>query len=220
MPPRPRFEKLDSERREAILDAATREFAREGAEHASLNKILSEVGVSKGAAYYYFDDKEDLFLTVLARGVDRAAHAIGGIGEVHTEAEFWEGFRALYARVLGFLRDHPTLAALAKRFLSSSPTLVATPQIGARYAAFRGWFRSLLEQGQKVGAVRTDLPMDMLVAVTFGLGEAFDRWTIAHWEQVGKSDESLDAIIDAGIDLFRRALEPARKVERPKEKKR
>ena len=108
MPPRPRFERLDPERQEAILDAATREFAKEGPAHASLNKILAEAGVSKGAAYYYFDDKEDLFVTVLARVVDQSARAIGGVGPIETEADFWREFRSLYERGAGFLRKHPT----------------------------------------------------------------------------------------------------------------
>lgn len=208
MPPRPRFEKLEPERQEAILEAATREFAREGEEHASLNKILADAGVSKGAAYYYFDDKEDLFLTVLARVVDRAARSIGGVGPITSEADFWREFRSLYERVLGFLRKHPTLAALAKRFVAAPPSVQAAPQVGRMYDAFRAWFAGLLEQGQKVGAVRTDLPMDLLVALTFGLGEAFDRWTIGNWDRVGGSEASLAAIIDAGVDLFRRTLAP------------
>ena len=70
--PRPRFEKLDPERQEALLDAAMRELAARGPESASLNKILADVGLSKGVAYYYFDDREDLFYTVVSRVVDRA----------------------------------------------------------------------------------------------------------------------------------------------------
>ncbi len=218
MPPRPRFDKLQPERQEAILEAATKEFAEEGAEHASLNKILAEAGVSKGAAYYYFDDKEDLFLTVLARMVDRAARIIGGVGPIETEEDFWREFRALYTRVLGFLKKHPTLAALAKRFVAQPPSVMSAPQVGTMYDAFRAWFTDLLRQGQKVGAVRTDLPMDLLVAVTWGMGEAVDRWTIANWDRVGAGDESVVAVVDACVDLFRRTLAPVEPVE-PVEKK-
>jgi AcrR family transcriptional regulator len=208
MPPRPRFEKLEPERKDAILDAAAREFAKEGQEHASLNKILADAGVSKGAAYYYFDDKQDLFLTVLARGVDRAARAIGGVGRIETKADFWRELRSLYARVLEFLREHPTLAALSKRFVAEPPHVMAAPQVGALYAAFRGWFTGLLEKGQKVGAVRTDLPMDLLVAISFGLGEAMDRWTIANWDRVGASEQTVAGVIDACMDIFERTLAP------------
>jgi len=214
MPPRPRFEKLEPERQEAILDAAAREFAKEGAEHASLNKILADAGVSKGAAYYYFDDKQDLFLTVLARVVDRAARTIGGVGRIETEEDFWRELRSLYARVLEFLHEHPTLAALSKRFVAEPPSVMAAPQVRAMYAAFGSWFTRLLERGQKVGAVRTDLPLDLLAALSFGFGEAFDRWTIANWDRVGKTDEGVAALIDTCMDLFRRTLAPREKLGR------
>lgn len=214
MPPRPRFDKLDPERQEAILDAAAREFAEQGPEHASLNKILAEAGVSKGAAYYYFDDKRDLFLTVLARGVERAAKTIGGVGKIETEDDFWRELRSLYSRVLHFLREHPMLAALSKRFVAEPLSVMATPQVGAMYAAFGAWFTTLLERGQKVGAVRTDIPTDLLVALSFGFGEALDRWTIAHWDQVGTTADRVDAVIDTGMDLFRRVLAPREKLER------
>ena len=63
--PRPRFDKLPPERQATILDAATVEFATAGYENASLNRIIERAELSKGATYYYFDGKEDLYLTVL-----------------------------------------------------------------------------------------------------------------------------------------------------------
>ena len=44
--------------REAILDAAAREFAAEGYRGASLSKILVRSGVTKGAMYFHFASKE------------------------------------------------------------------------------------------------------------------------------------------------------------------
>ena len=72
--PRPRFERLDPERRGAVLDAAATEFAARGYDGASYNRIIERSGVSKGAMYYYFEDKADLYATVLG-------HALEGLGE-------------------------------------------------------------------------------------------------------------------------------------------
>ena len=33
-----------------------------GFENASLNRIIKKAGISKGAMYYYFDDKMDLYI--------------------------------------------------------------------------------------------------------------------------------------------------------------
>ena len=209
--PRPRFEKLDPERQEALLDAATRELAARGPEGASLNKILADVGLSKGVAYYYFDDREDLFLTVLSRVVDLAVRAIGGVGPIDSAEGFWREFRRLDERVLRFLRHHPTVVALAQRFVAS-PTAMSAPKVRAKYDAFRVWLTAFMRRGQQVGAVRKDVPLDLLVTLAFGWGEALDRWTIAHWDEVAQTEARLSAHIDLGMELFRRAfgVEPER----------
>ena len=63
--PRPRFKKLAADKRAAIIEAAGVEFAAHGFQGASLNAIIAAAGISKGAFYYYFDDKADLFATVI-----------------------------------------------------------------------------------------------------------------------------------------------------------
>jgi AcrR family transcriptional regulator len=55
--PFPRFEKLAPQKRKHLLDVAAREFAIHGFNEASINPILEQAEMSKGAAYYYFEDK-------------------------------------------------------------------------------------------------------------------------------------------------------------------
>lgn len=47
-------------RRQSILDAATRVFAQKGIASATMAEIASEAGISPGAIYRYFENKEDL----------------------------------------------------------------------------------------------------------------------------------------------------------------
>ena len=60
-----RFERLDEDRRRRLLASAAQEFAAEGYEGASLGWIAEEAGFSKPAIYYYFEDKADLYATVV-----------------------------------------------------------------------------------------------------------------------------------------------------------
>ena len=61
---RPRFQNLDQETRNHILETAAEEFAAQGFDGTSLNRLIESLGISKGSFYYYFDDKADLFITV------------------------------------------------------------------------------------------------------------------------------------------------------------
>lgn len=77
--------KSQSEKREAtregILAAASRVFADKGFHAASLDAIAEAAGFSRGAVYYNFADKEELFLELLDR---RCAERAQDLREVFT----------------------------------------------------------------------------------------------------------------------------------------
>jgi TetR/AcrR family acrAB operon transcriptional repressor len=50
--------------REAILDAAEVVFFRRGVSRATLEEIAAEAGVTRGAVYFHYRDKLDLFLAI------------------------------------------------------------------------------------------------------------------------------------------------------------
>jgi len=53
-----------------ILDTAQGLFIRHGYQGLSMRQIAEAVGVTKAALYYYFKDKEQLFLAVMQRYLD------------------------------------------------------------------------------------------------------------------------------------------------------
>lgn len=54
--------------KEAIIEAALRVFYRRGVTKTSLTHIAKEAGVTRGAIYWHFRDKQDLFETLLDQG--------------------------------------------------------------------------------------------------------------------------------------------------------
>lgn len=55
---------LDPGRRDRILNAALKEFIRQGFEKASTNVIAKEAGISKALMFHYVSSKQELFLWV------------------------------------------------------------------------------------------------------------------------------------------------------------
>lgn len=55
---------LDIPRRDAILNAALKEFAIQGYDNASTNVIAKEAGISKALMFHYVNSKQELFFAV------------------------------------------------------------------------------------------------------------------------------------------------------------
>ena len=68
-----------AETRTALLDAASRVFARRGYHAAAVDEVAEEAGFSTGALYSNFDGKEDLFLALLQREIERQVDAVAAV---------------------------------------------------------------------------------------------------------------------------------------------
>jgi len=206
MSPRPRFASLPPQRSAAILRAAAEELATHGLAGASTNRIIARAGVSKGALYYYFDDKQDLFLTALRDAVERAAAEIGELRHFDDARSFWDAMQDLYERITSFVIREPVIAGLLKVALAQPPGGGMDEVIRAYIGRARTGFRNILAQGVRLGAVRDDLPLDLLIDVVFAIGDSMDRWTLAHWDSLGP--EELAAYPRRILGMHLRAIAP------------
>jgi AcrR family transcriptional regulator len=66
-----------AERREQILDAATRAFARAGFAATSLDDVATEAGITRVMLYRHFESKADMYRAVLDRACARLAETVG-----------------------------------------------------------------------------------------------------------------------------------------------
>ena len=55
------FYNLDSAKRDRIINSALREFSKNSYEKASTNTIVKNAGISKGALFHYFSNKQELY---------------------------------------------------------------------------------------------------------------------------------------------------------------
>ena len=93
-----------AQRREQILDAATRAFARAGFAATGLDEIAAEAGITHVILYRHFDSKAALYRAVLDRACQRLAGATGAddFGDdaipalVRAAAADPDGFRLLF----------------------------------------------------------------------------------------------------------------------------
>ena len=202
---RPRFAKLPESQQQAILGAALEEFAAHGFHDASLNRVIDAAGISKGSMYYYFDGKEDLYIHVARVELERLLVRLGPFPiPAQTDPEvFWSTLEGFYLRLMRALAGSPQLAALIRGWLAASNTALQQAQQELGQAALP-WIEAALEAGQRIGAVRTDLPDGLLIAVVVGMGQAMDTWLVTQ----DPDAEALPPLVHALIDMIRGALRP------------
>jgi len=182
--PLPRFQNLDETRRRAILAAAAEEFGERGFAQASYNRIIERAGISKGAMYYYFADKDDLFRTVLETAtVEWLAHT-GLSFEADDAASFWAACEATYARSLRFILADPVNGAVCLAIIQARARLEGHPALLQLNEQTKEILGELIEQGQRLGAVREDLPVDLLTESALSLMDAGDRWLAERWDEI------------------------------------
>lgn len=100
------------ERRERLLDAASRVFARHGYAQASMDEIAAEAGIGKPTIYRYFEGKAALFTAVFEVALDRLDDALHEVMAHETTIE-----RRLHGMIVALVptfRDHLALRALSQ----------------------------------------------------------------------------------------------------------
>jgi len=203
--PYSRFKNLSLAKQEGILRAAADEFAARGFESASFNRIIEHAGISKGAMYYYFADKADVYRTVLDVWFTELLEHIQPRSNPQTSAAYWEEWRAIFQRTFRYFQQKPLAAAILWQSIRSRAAGKAHPVLVLFADQLRNWMDDLLKKGCQVGAVRTDLPEGLLLEATFSMLEGFDRWLAKRWQDA--FERNIDEIAETVTDLLRRIAE-------------
>ncbi len=104
------MERRKAKRRRRLLDVATRLFADRGYHKTTVPMIVAESGSSTGAFYFYFANKEELFLQLLLEIGERVA---GQLNEaIAGEKEPLAQMRAAVERLILFLAANPAEARI------------------------------------------------------------------------------------------------------------
>lgn len=98
-------------KRDAILDAATQEFTERGYEGASMSAIVGRLGGSKQTLYSYFPSKDDLFIEVMMRVIER--HVDASYAEMTEETDVEQSLRR-YALHYLKVRQSPDVVGLLR----------------------------------------------------------------------------------------------------------
>jgi TetR/AcrR family transcriptional regulator, transcriptional repressor of aconitase len=183
-------DQLDARRRE-ILAAARAVFARHGYEGATVRRLEEETGLSRGAIFHHFRDKDSLFLAVAEDDASAMVETVARNGLVQV-------MRDLLAR-----RDSPETAGWLGSQLEVSRRLRTDPDFAKRWAArsdaIAAATRERLRRQREAGVLRDDVPLDVLAQF---LELAYDG-LVLHLA-MGRPADDLGPVLDLVEEAVRR----------------
>ena len=139
-------------RRRQILDGARACFARHGFEGATVRVLEEEIGLSRGAIFHHFPDKDALFMALAVEDFEAMLETVGDHGLVQVMRDM---VAAPDAGRLG------TQLEIARRLRTDPPFRVAwAPRIEELEQAVR----ARLRRQRAAGMLRADVDIDRLAA--------------------------------------------------------
>jgi TetR/AcrR family transcriptional regulator, cholesterol catabolism regulator len=145
-----------AERREDILRAAGRLFARKGVAATTVREIADEVGMLSGSLYHHFDSKAAMVEAIIVSHLDDLRSRFARV--VSTVSDPRECVAALIRESFRTIDDHPFSAEIYQNdqeFVRQLPLREAAAEIQ------RTWL-SVLGAGVARGVFRDDVPPAML----------------------------------------------------------
>lgn len=182
------------DKRDAILKAATKVFARHGFFNAQVADVARAAGVAAGTVYLYFRSKDDLLTSIFEESMTRALAA--------TEAALRgvddpiERLRRLARVHLGGLGRDRDLAVVFQVELRQSTKFMERFS-AAQLRMYLGQLRDAVTDAQARGLFRPDVNPTMAAKAIFGaLDEMATNWILSNRRHALVNDA------DAVVDLF------------------
>jgi AcrR family transcriptional regulator len=152
----------ESEKEQAISDAALYLFAENGFDATAVPRIADRAGVGAGTIYRYFDSKVNLLNTMYRHWKTVLLDYLRASFPETNAAE--TRFRHLFRALVRFEADHP-LAYAFLEFHHHTPHLDATSLEMER--ELYEFLYAFLDEGIQSGTVKS-LPNDVLIALVLG----------------------------------------------------
>lgn len=145
-----------------ILDTAERLFIEMGYDRTSLQEIIDETGLSKGAIYHHFASKEDIFYSVCDRIGRRNGEVLSQVRDA-PGLNGLEKLRAMFKTSLQPERQAKMFCMMP--YLMDNAKFLATEMRSIFTEVVPCFVDPIIRQGMADGSIRTEHPKELAEAM-------------------------------------------------------
>ena len=169
-----------ADKREAILRAAVRVFARNGYFNSKVSDVASEAGIADGTVYLYFKSKDEILHSVFDQAMERfISEGKNELSALVGPEDRLRRIAELHLERLGADRD---LAIVFQVELRGSIKFMQEFS-AAGFADYLDIIRSTIEDGQSAGIFRRDVRPIIAAKILYGaLDEMVTNWILSKKE--------------------------------------
>ena len=166
--------------RQRILDAALEEFSRYGLGGARVDRIAERAEANKRMLYYYFGDKDGLFLAVLEQSYVQIRSAERALDLEHRDPR--EALKRLVEFTWRYYLDHPEfMTLLNSENLHKGRHVRKSKRVPQMHTTLVATLRSVLRKGEAQGLFRAGVdPVQLYISIA---GEGYfylsNRYTLS-----------------------------------------
>ncbi|MBA4495686.1 TetR/AcrR family transcriptional regulator [Paenactinomyces guangxiensis] len=189
------YQQIPEDKRDKVLQAAIKEFARCGYERASTNQIIQEANISKGLLFHYFKNKKNLFLATLDYCFNLLLNHMQPYME-EMSADFFERLLELGKAKMKMFLDHPLEYRILMIAFADAPAEIAE-EIKQRYEQTEAISYSFMLRGIDHSKFRPEIDQEKAIQLVMLSLEAMRN----QWLQRFQVNE------DKGLSQFDDALQ-------------
>lgn len=165
------------DKRERILAAAERVFARRGFFAARVSEIAKDAGVADGTIYLYFKSKDDLLISLFENRMKQVNETLRAA--IADELRTLDQLRAFIKAYLRLVHDEPAATEVLTIELRQSNKFMKEYE-NAEFADFLRLLGGLIAKGQEAGELDDAVPPHVAARMIFGmLDELALAWVLA-----------------------------------------
>jgi AcrR family transcriptional regulator len=207
------FKKLAPKRQEEILDAVAGVFAEKGYHQASIPAICEAAGVSNGALYKYFRNKEEIYLSVLHHGIDLMINDLFRKYTADSESIF-QALEALFKGLTKFTQRYRPYVEMWVGLSSCSMNRFSADVATKIEQEGHKLFHRLIEEAKRRGEIDENLSTDLttysldchMTLFTYSLVSEYHRRRFSAFFKEGRrgpsQQEKVALIVESAKQLF------------------
>ncbi len=177
----PQPKRRGGDKRDRILEAAVKVFARSGFHATRVSEVAKAAGVADGTIYLYFKSKEELLVSLFEDRIERLLTFMRE--ELPKKPNAPAKLRAVIDMQLGLLEHERELAEVITVILRQSTRLMkefAAP----RFLAYLDGIAKIVAEGQASGDFRRDVSPHIAARAVFGALDGITlTWALGRAEQ-------------------------------------